>query len=140
MKFWMGHLSSLGPMSVTSLENVRVKLRNFNNSSIYLHSDSIISKKISHYICMYVCVCVCVCVCIHIHCFSEPHPWHMEFPRLGVELELQLPAYATVTAAPDLSHNGHLHYSSQKCSILNPLSEARNRTCILMDIRRVCFY
>ena len=29
------------------------------------------------------------------------HLWHMEDPRLGVELELQLPAYATATAMPD---------------------------------------
>ena len=27
--------------------------------------------------------------------FLEPHPWHMEIPRLGVQLELQLPAYTT---------------------------------------------
>ena len=27
-----------------------------------------------------------------------PHPRHMEVPRLGVESELQLPAYATATA------------------------------------------
>ena len=26
-----------------------------------------------------------------------PHPWHMEVPRPGVELELQLPAYTTAT-------------------------------------------
>ena len=29
--------------------------------------------------------------------------WHMEIPRLGVEPELQLPAYATATATLDLS-------------------------------------
>ena len=28
----------------------------------------------------------------------------MEVPRLGVELELKLPAYATATAMPDPSH------------------------------------
>ena len=28
----------------------------------------------------------------------------MEVPRLGVESELQPPAYATATATPDLSH------------------------------------
>ena len=28
-------------------------------------------------------------------CFLELHPQHMEVPRLGVESELQLPAYAT---------------------------------------------
>ena len=30
--------------------------------------------------------------------FSGLHPWHMEVPRLGVQLELQLPAYAIATA------------------------------------------
>ena len=32
-------------------------------------------------------------VCLFV--FLGPHPWHMEVPRLGVELELQLPAYTT---------------------------------------------
>ena len=36
--------------------------------------------------------------------FLGPHPQHMEVPRLGVKLELQLPAYATATATLDLSH------------------------------------
>ena len=27
--------------------------------------------------------------------------WHMEVPRLGVESELQLPAFTTATAMPD---------------------------------------
>ena len=30
--------------------------------------------------------------------------WHMEVPRLGVSLELQLPAHARATATPDPSH------------------------------------
>ena len=29
------------------------------------------------------------------------HPGHMEVPRLGVKLELQLPAYTTATAMQD---------------------------------------
>ena len=33
--------------------------------------------------------------------FLEPHPWHLEVRRLGVESELQLPAYTTATAMPD---------------------------------------
>ena len=37
---------------------------------------------------------------------------HMEVPRLGVESELQLPAYATATAMPDLSYICDLHHSS----------------------------
>ena len=31
------------------------------------------------------------------------HMWHMEFPKLGVQLELQLPVYTTATATGDLS-------------------------------------
>ena len=50
----------------------------------------------------------------------------MEVPRLGVKLELQLPAYATAIATPDL------HRNSWKCWILNPLSKVRDRICILM--------
>ena len=68
--------------------------------------------------------------------FLGPHPWHTEIPRLGVELELQLPAYTTATWAP--SHICDLYHSSQQHWILNLLSEARDRTYILMDTSRVC--
>ena len=51
---------------------------------------------------------------------------HMEVLRLGVESELQLPAYATAIATPDPSHICNLHHSSRQCQILNPLSEARD--------------
>jgi len=59
----------------------------------------------------------------------------MEVPRLGAELEPQLPAYviATATATPDPSHICDLHCSLYQSQILNPLSEARNRTCLLTD-------
>ena len=36
----------------------------------------------------------------------------MEVPRLGVELEIQLPAYTTATATPDPSGVCELHQSS----------------------------
>ena len=55
-------------------------------------------------------------------------PWHMEIPRLGVYSELQLPAYATATATPDLSYVCDRHHSSRQHQILNPLSEAGDRT------------
>jgi len=35
--------------------------------------------------------------------FLGPHPWQMDVPRLGVESELQLPAYTTATATQDRS-------------------------------------
>ena len=65
--------------------------------------------------------------------FSGPHLRHMEVPRPGVKLELQLPAYATVTAMADPSCVCHLPHISWECQILNPLSKARARTFILMD-------
>ena len=60
----------------------------------------------------------------------------MEVPRLGVELELQFLAYATATAARDLSH---ICDSSRQRQILNPLSEARDGTCNLMVPHQIPF-
>ena len=57
---------------------------------------------------------------------------HMEGPRLGVESELQLPAYAIGTAMQDQSHVYDLHHSSRQRRILNPLSKAKDQTCVLM--------
>ena len=62
----------------------------------------------------------------------------MEIPRLWVELELQLLAYTTATAMQNLSCICDLHHSSRQRQILNPLSQARDRTQILMDTSRVC--
>ena len=57
----------------------------------------------------------------------------MEVPRLGVEWELHLPAYATAMATPDPSHTCDLCHSLRQLQILNPLSEARDRICIPRD-------
>ena len=61
----------------------------------------------------------------------------MEGPRRGVQSELQLPDHATATATQDLSHICDLHHSSQQPQILNPLSEARDQTRVLVDASRV---
>ena len=62
----------------------------------------------------------------------------MEVPGPGDELEPQLLAYSTATATLDLSHIGNLVCAAcDLCQILNPLSEARNRTHILIDTSRV---
>ena len=59
-------------------------------------------------------------------------PQHVEVPRPGIQSELWLPAYTTATAMPD---------PSLICSqiLINPLSEARDRTCILMVPSHICF-
>ena len=67
------------------------------------------------------------------------HLWHMEVPRLWVKSEPQLPAYAIATATPDPSCICDLHHSSPQGQILNPMSEARDQTYILMDTGRVCY-
>ena len=56
----------------------------------------------------------------------------MEVPGLGVKSELPLLAYATEAAALDLSPRGGLRLSLWKRQSLNPLSEARDGTCILL--------
>ena len=70
-------------------------------------------------------------------CFLGLHLQHIEIPRLGVESELQLPASTTAVAIPDPSQIFDLHSSLLQCGILNPLSEARDQTHILMDTSRV---
>ena len=57
----------------------------------------------------------------------------MEVPRLGVTLELQLPAYTTARAMWGLSQVCNLHHSSQQRWIFTSLGEARDQTCILVD-------
>ena len=71
--------------------------------------------------------------------FLGPHPQHTEVPRLGVESELQLPAYTTATATWDLSNVCDLHHSSWQCWIFNPLSGARDGTCNFMVPSQICF-
>ena len=70
------------------------------------------------YGCMVVIVAV-LYLFIYLFCFLGPHPRHMEVPRLGVQSELQLPAYTTAIAMQDLSCVCNLHHSSWLSS-LNP--------------------
>ena len=51
-------------------------------------------------------------------CLFRASPEACGVSRLGVELELQLPDYATETVLPDLSHVCDLNCSSQKCWML----------------------
>ena len=58
------------------------------------------------------------------YCFLGLHLQHVEVPRLGVESEPKL---------PDPSRNCDLRHSYWQRQILNPLSKARDQTCIVMD-------
>ena len=57
----------------------------------------------------------------------------MEVPRLGVKSALRLLVYTTAIAMQGLSHVCDLHHRSQQRWIVNPMSKARDRTCVLMD-------
>ena len=64
----------------------------------------------------------------------------MEVPRLGVELELELPACTTAIVTQDPSSICDRHCSSwQQCQIPNPLIEAGDQTRILMDTSQIHF-
>ena len=68
------------------------------------------------------------------------YSFHLTFTEIIFsfpKLELQLPVYATATAMWDPSRICDLHHSSEQCQVLNPLSEARDRTHILMDTSQV---
>ena len=78
---------------------------------------------------LFICLLVCLFVCL----FLGLHPQHMEVPRLGVKLELQVLVYTTATAVPDPSCVCDIQHSSQICQIINPLSKARYQTHVLMD-------
>ena len=68
-------------------------------------------------------------ICIII-ILTGTHLQHMEVPGLGVELELQSLAYAIAIATPDPSCMCNLCHSLWQCWILNPLTEAKDPTCI----------
>ena len=68
------------------------------------------------------------------------HPRHMEVPRLWVESELQLPAYATATATTDPSRVYNLYHSSWQHQMVYPLSEARDQTQNLMVLSWIHFH
>ena len=69
-----------------------------------------------------------------------PQVRHMKVPRLGVESEPELPAYTTAIATWDPNHTCDLHCSSRQRRILNPPSEARDQTHILLDTSQIRFH
>ena len=69
--------------------------------------------------------------------FLGPHLQHIQVPWLGVESELQLPAYPTAMATLNPRRICNLCCHLWQCQMLNPQSKARDWTCILMDTGQV---
>ena len=99
--------------------------------NLSLHSLPFSNYKFVFYVCE-----VFFCFCFFLS-FLGLLLRHMDVPRLGVKLELWLPAYTTATATQDPSHLFDLHHSSWQRWILNPLSIARDRTHNLMVPSRI---
>ena len=82
-------------------------------------------------------------ISIYIFClfffFLGPHLWHMAVPRLRVESELAAGLHHSYSHTKS-EHVCDLHQSSWEGWILNPLSQARDRTCLFMDISRIRFH
>jgi len=71
--------------------------------------------------------------------FLGMYPLHMEVPKLGIKLEQQLQVYTNATATPDRSCIYNVHHSSWQRWILNPLSKAKDQTCLLMHTSGICY-
>ena len=108
-----------------SLENVSIYGNCFQNSSLFPNSFSFNLFVSLFFVCLFV---------------LGLHLQRMEFLSLGVESELQLLAYTSAKAMPDLSYICDLHQSSWQHQSLNPLSETRDRTCILMATSGVGYH
>ena len=72
--------------------------------------------------------------------FLGPHLQHME---MGFQARDQIRAVAAglchTHSNPDLNHICDLHHSLWQHEILNPLSKARDQTCIVMGTSQVGF-
>ena len=77
-------------------------------------------------------LCICLFACFVL--FLGQHLNHMEVLMLGVESELQLLAYTTAAAMPNLSHVCDLHGSSWQ-----HWSRSRDQTCVFMDTSQVLY-
>jgi len=97
---------------------------------------------------VYVCHCVhwramkascffCFCFCFLLF---RPSPAAYGSSQARGQIRATAPAYTTATATWDPSCICDLHHGSQQRWILNPLSEARDRTCILMDTSWIHFH
>ena len=67
------------------------------------------------------------------------HLNHMDVPRLGVKLELQLPACATTIATWVPSHIYDQHHRLWQCWILHPLSKASEPAMELAFLQTLCY-
>ena len=79
---------------------------------------------------------VCVCVCFLFRVTPTAYGGSQARGLVGATTA----SNTTATATPDPSRTCDLHHSSWQRWILNPLSEARDQTCELMDASQIRFH
>ena len=67
------------------------------------------------------------------------HLQHRQVPRLGFDSELRLQAIPQLQQH-QIQAKSATYHSLQQCQVLNPLSEDRDQTCILMVTSQVCYH
>ena len=124
---------SLSLVQLCCIHFTSVTVRGYSFGHIHTHKTSIfLNFNTSDMLILF--------VCFLFFCFLGLHLQHIEVSRLVVKSELQLPAYTTAAAMQDLSCVCDLHYSSRQCPLLNPVSDTRDWTCILVDTIQVCYH
>ena len=116
--------ASIGPLAWELLNAAPAALKS-NKKTLYSFLSSF-SLTLKPFFITGILSCLGLFIYFYFFVFLGLHARHMEVPRLGVKLELQLPAYTTATARPDPSHVCDLHHSSWLWWILNPWIEARD--------------
>ena len=119
---WAVPLSKFGSMTETENEKSPTKskfsekgffssLAHFRQHFVYLSTSAL--KRIINY--FYVLISFLFLSFFFFGCFLRLHSQHMEVPRLGIKLELQLLAYTTATATWNPSLICDPYHSSQQC-------------------------
>ena len=90
VRLWTVMASKLGPEQNFNKVPYMVNLRSYSSLNTLLINTRIVNTLELH-------ISFCKVFCFFFP-FFRPHPWHMKVLRLGVESELQLPAYTTATA------------------------------------------
>ena len=83
---------------------------------------------------------ILLCLFFFFFCFFWATPTSHGSSWVRVKSEVLLPAYNTNTRMQDPGRVFDLYPSSRQHQILNPRSEARDRTHIFMDTSRICFH
>ena len=73
-------------------------------------------------------------------CFLGPHLWCVEVSSLGVQLELQLAAYGTITSMPDPIHIFNLHHSLWQYWFQTHWVRPGTKPPILLDTSQIHFH